>query len=147
MVHVLISQLTLLAWWDCLVFSLHNLCLSWLRFGAVYFRPPRWLYIICGGFAWTICFSWYSQWSLLDVACPDRFDWSTLCLDTSLDSWLLQIFHLRCHILLGPLMNLPPRIHDILRFMDNCILHCCVNIYLFVWYCHKIYFLLVWTRI
>ena len=111
LVRALRSWYNLIALWDCIFF--HILCLSRLNFGAVYWRASRWLYMTCGGFSWTICFSLYSWWYLLGRSCPDQSDWSPLHSDPSLSSWFLWVFHLPCHIILDTLIELQNYIHRI----------------------------------
>ena len=105
--------LNLIPTWYCLVFSLHNIRLSWSIFGSIYFRTTGLLYMICGGFDWTLWLTWYSWWYLLIIAHPKRFYCYFLRLDISIDSWSWYVFQLPCLILLYHLINFPPHIHKV----------------------------------
>ena len=117
-----------------------------MKFGDVYCITPRRLYMTCRGFAWTICFSWYSRLYLIDRACPYRSYRYPLCWYKSIGSWLLYIFHLPCNIIIYTLMNLQSQIHIHFHFMNSYILNWCVGVDLFALYCHKLdLFLIEWA--
>ena len=123
---------SLISWWDCIVFLCHILCLTWSNFEAVCCRTPIWLCMTSGGFSWNIYFSWYNLWYLFDRSCTDWYYWSILF-------WYpYLVFHLPCHILRYPLMNLSPHTHRIFNSLEYYVLNSSAGVYLFAQYYHKI---------
>ena len=120
--------------------------MSQSNLGAVDYRTTRWTCMNCGGFAWTLCFSWYNWWYLLDIARLDQYDRSPLCWYPSLGSWFVYVFNLTCHIILDTFMNLPTHTYRLFHSLDNYIFNYGVGVELFARAYHKIDLLsLVWT--